>query len=316
MLERMKTMNLKELILQYLLKCELQNNLDKKTLKAYRIDLEQFSNFMLGKDDFFTKERVNEYIYELKYKEYAIKTIKRKVASLKAFFSYLNYEDIIELNPFYKIKLRIKEPFVLPKVIPIKELSNLFEYVSEEIKACDNYAYRYKELVRDRAVLELLIGTGIRISEACTLKKENVIYSRNIVKIYGKGSKERIIPIYYPSLIESLKLYSDVFAEELDKSEYFFINKRKNRLSSQSVRNMIKKYCELANIDLSITPHMFRHTFATMLLDQDVDTRHIQMLLGHANIVTTQIYTHVTSNKKNEIMKYKNPLSKIDINKG
>lgn len=309
-------MNLKELILQYLLKCELQNNLDKKTLKAYRIDLEQFRSFTIGKDDFFTKESLNEYIYDLKYKEYAIKTIKRKIASLKAFFSYLNYEDIIELNPFYKIKLRIKEPFILPKVIPIKELSILFEYVSEEIKAYDNDSYRYKEIVRDRAVLELLIGTGIRISEACTLKKEHIVYSRDIIKIYGKGAKERIIPIYYPSLIESLKLYSAVFAEELDKSEYFFINKRKNRLSSQSVRNMIKKYCELANINLIITPHMFRHTFATMLLDQDVDTRHIQILLGHANIVTTQIYTHVTSNKKKEIMKYKNPLSKININKG
>ena len=146
-------MNLKELILQYLLKCELQNNLDKKTLKAYRIDLEQFRNFTIGKDDFFTKESLNEYIYDLKYKEYAIKTIKRKIASLKAFFSYLNYEDIIELNPFYKIKLRIKEPFILPKVIPIKELSILFEYVSEEIKAYDNDSYRYKEIVRDRAVL-------------------------------------------------------------------------------------------------------------------------------------------------------------------
>lgn len=309
-------MDLRELILQYLLKCELQNNLDKKTLKAYCIDLEQFRKFMFDKDDFFTKESVNEYIYELKYKGYAIKTIKRKIASLKAFFSYLNYEDIIDLNPFYKIKLRIKEPFILPKVIPVNELSKLFEYVYEEIEKCDKTSYRYKELIRDIAVLELLIGTGMRISELCTLKKENIVYSRNILKIYGKGAKERIIPICYPSLLESLKLYSSIFDEELKQTEYFFINKRKNRLSSQSVRNMIKKYCKLTNINSSITPHMFRHTFATMLLDQDVDTRYIQMLLGHANIVTTQIYTHVTSNKKNEIMKYKNPLSKININKG
>lgn len=309
-------MDLKELIFQYLSNCEFKNNLDKKTLKAYSIDLGQFSIFMRGKDDFFTKERINNYIYELKDKNYSIKTIKRKIASLKAFFSYLNYEDIIELNPFYNIKIRIKEPFILPKIIPIKELSTLFKYLYLEMKLCDKDSYRYKELVRDIAMLELLIGTGMRISEACMLKTENVMYSINMVKIYGKGAKERIIPIYYPSLIGALKLYSDVFSIELNKSEYFFINKRKNRLSSQSVRNMIKKYCKLSNIYLNITPHMFRHTFATMLLDQDVDIRYIQILLGHTNILTTQIYTHVTSNKKNEIMKYKNPLSKIDANKG
>lgn len=309
-------MDLENLISQYLIKCELQNNLDNKTLKAYRTDLEQFNKFIINKNEFFTKENINEYIYELKYRKYAIKTIKRKIASLKAFFSYLNYEDIIDFNPFYKIKLRIKEPFVLPKTIPLKELSILFEYVFSELNMYDNDSYRYKEIVRDRAVLELLIGTGMRISEVCTLKKENVLYSINTIKIYGKGAKERIIPIYYPSLLEALQLYIDVFAEELSKSNYFFVNKRKNRLSSQSVRNMIKKYCKMANIDLNITPHMFRHTFATMLLDQDVDSRYIQILLGHANIMTTQIYTHVTSSKKNEIMKYKNPRSKINTNKG
>ena len=305
-------MNLNKLILKYLLLCEIQNNLDKKTLKAYRIDLEQFRKFMVDKNDFNSKENISEYICELKYKNYAIKTIKRKIASLKAFFSYLNNEDIIEFNPFQKIKIKIKEPFILPKIIPIKELSILFKYIYQEIQLCDNVSYRYKELVRDKALLELLI----RISEACMLKKENIVYSRNVIKINGKGAKERIIPICYPSLIDSLRLYSETFSEELTKSDYFFINKRKNRLSSQSVRNMIKKYCLLTNIDLHITPHMFRHTFATMLLDQDVDIRHIQVLLGHSNIITTQIYTHVTSSKKDEIMKYKNPLSKININKG
>lgn len=309
-------MNLKVLILQYLLNCELKNNLDKKTLKAYRIDLEQFNIFMTGKDDFFEKERINEYIYELKSRYYAIKTIKRKIASLKAFFSYLNYEDIIDFNPFLKIKLRIKEPFILPKVIPIDELSKLLKYLYEYKKNLDNNSYIYKETIRNIVVIELLLGTGMRISEVCTLKKENVLYDTNMIKIYGKGSKERIIPINHPRLIESLKLYSYIFSKELTKSEYFFINKRDNMLSSQSVRNMIKKYCKSANIDLKITPHMFRHTFATMLLDQDVDIRYIQMLLGHNNILTTQIYTHVTLNKKNEIMKCKNPLSKIDINKG
>ena len=162
-------MDLNKLILKYLTICEIQNNLDRKTLKAYRIDLEQFREFMIDKNDFNSKENVSEYIYDLKYKGYAIKTIKRKIASLKAFFSYLNNEDIIEYNPFQKIKIKIKEPFILPKIIPVRELSILFKYIYQEIQLCDNISYRYKELVRDKALLELLIGTGMRISEACML---------------------------------------------------------------------------------------------------------------------------------------------------
>lgn len=309
-------MKLEELIKKYLKNCELQNNLNFKTLKAYRIDLNQFALFMINKDNFYNKENVIEYIYELKNKKYSIKTIKRKIATLKTFFSYLNNEDIIDLNPFYKIKVRIKEPFILPKTIPLRELTILFNYIIYELNKSNKKSYRYKEIVRDRAILELLIGTGIRIGEACMLKKDDVKYLNNIIKISGKGAKERIIPIYYSGLLESLKLYEKIFSEDLIKSEYFFLNKRNNRLSSQSVRNMIKRYCKLAGIELHITPHMFRHTFATMLLEQDVDSRYIQMLLGHSNILTTQIYTHVTSNKKNEIMKYKNPRYKIKINEG
>ena len=154
-------MNLNKLILNYLLLCEIQNNLDKKTLKAYRTDLEQFRKFMIDKNDFNSRGNISEYICELKNKNYAVKTIKRKIASLKAFFSYLNNEDIIEYNPFRKIKIKIKEPFILPKIIPMKELSILFKYIYQEIQLCDNVSYRYKELVRDKTLLELLIGTGM-----------------------------------------------------------------------------------------------------------------------------------------------------------
>ena len=162
----------------------------------------------------------------------------------------------------------------------------------------------------------MLITTGIRVSELCDLRKNDIMFSMNMIKIYGKGSRERIIPIYYHTLIDAIQLYLDVFSEELIQSEYFFLNKRKKRLSAQSVRNMLKKYCVLLNINQNITPHMFRHTFATMLLDQDVDCRYIQRILGHSSILTTQIYTHVTSNKLNQIMQYKNPRSKIGSNKG
>ena len=309
-------MTLKSLVRNYLGNCEGQNNLDKKTVKAYKIDLEQFILFMNGIDDFYKKDEVVRYIQHLNSLNFKVKTIKRKIASVKAFFSYLDYEEIIEINPFYKIKLKIKEPLILPKTISIKDIEKLFEYIYIEKNKYNENSYKYKEIVRDIAVLEVLIGTGIRISELCNIKKENMTYINNEIKIYGKGAKERIIPIYNKDTVAALRIYEKVFYKEICDSDYFFVNKRKNRLSSQSVRNMIKKHCKKINIDKNITPHMFRHTFATMLLDDDVDIRSIQMLLGHSSIITTQIYTHVRSNKKSQIMKNKNPRRRIVFNKG
>ena len=309
-------MTLKSLVRNYLGNCEGQNNLDKKTVKAYKIDLEQFILFMNGIDDFYKKDEVVRYIQHLNSLNFKVKTIKRKIASVKAFFSYLDYEEIIEINPFYKIKLKIKEPLILPKTISIKDIEKLFEYIYIEKNKYNENSYKYKEIVRDIAVLEVLIGTGIRISELCNIKKENMTYINNEIKIYGKGAKERIIPIYNKDTVAALRIYEKVFNKEICNSDYFFVNKRKSRLSSQSVRNMIKKHCKKINIDKNITPHMFRHTFATMLLDDDVDIRSIQMLLGHSSIITTQIYTHVRSNKKSQIMKNKNPRRRIVVNKG
>lgn len=303
-------MNLEHLINIYLEHCSIQNNLSFKTLKAYKSDLSQFREFMNDKD-FLNKNNIEDYIAYLKSMSYKIKTIKRKIASLKAFYSFLTYQEYIEFNPFYKIKVKIKESFVLPKIITIEDLNKLFNVIEEKIEITNNSKYTYKELLRDRAILELLLASGIRIGELCALKRNNIMYSSNLIKIKGKGSKERMIPIYHPRLIDDLLAYEKAFDEELKCSEYFFISKRKNRISCQSVAYMIKKYSRLAGIGINITPHMFRHTFATMLLEQDVDSRQIQLILGHSSIYTTQIYTHISSKKKNDIMKYKNPLSKI-----
>lgn len=303
-------MNLENLITIYLDHCKIQNNLDFKTLKAYNIDLSQFRKFIENKD-YLDKSNIEDYFAYLKNRSYKVKTIKRKIASLKAFFSFLTYNDYIEINPFYKIKVKIKDSFLLPRIIPISELNKLFILLDKNIDATDKKSYAYKELVRDRVILELLLATGLRVSELCSIKRSNIMYSNNMIKINGKGAKERMIPIYHPRLIDDLTMYEKLFIEDLNNFEYFFINKRKNKISSQSVANMIKKYCRLANISINITPHMFRHTFATMLLEQDVDSRQIQLILGHSSIYTTQIYTHISSKKKNDIMKYKNPLSMI-----
>lgn len=308
-------MDLNKLIKEYIDYCTYRSKLDEKTIKAYKIDLEQFYDIVKEKN-FCKKEILFEYIYFLNRCDYSIKTQKRKIASIKAFFSFLNFEDKIDDHPFLKIKTKMKEPFILPKVIPLSELEHLFEYLYSQKEEYKKSSYKYKSIVRDIAVLELLFGTGVRISELCNLKEEDVRLRENFIKIFGKGAKERIIPIFDNDLLAALNHYKEIFYEDLSVSDYFFINKRKKGLSDQSVRNMIKKHCKKCEIKLHITPHMFRHTFATTLLELDVDSRHIQQLLGHSNITTTQIYTHITLNKKEDIMKNRNPRKQLLLNKG
>lgn len=187
-------MNLENLITIYLDHCKIQNNLDFKTLKAYNIDLSQFREFIEDKD-YLDKSNIEDYFAYLKNKAYKVKTIKRKIASLRAFFSFLTYNDFIETNPFYKIKLKIKDSFLLPRIIPISELNKLFILLNKNIDATDKESYAYKELVRNRVILELLLATGLRVSELCSIKRSNIMYSNNMIKINGKGAKERMIPI-------------------------------------------------------------------------------------------------------------------------
>lgn len=307
-------MNLKNLVNEYLNVCEKQNNLSLKTVKAYKLDLKQYMLFLNMEENYYRKDTLCKYIEMLHTKGNSVKTVKRKIATLKAFFSYLTYEDILEYNPFVKIRLRLKESIILPKTIPILYLKNLFQYLYDERDNTNKNTYKYKILSRDIVVLEILIGTGIRISELCDLRREDISYSEKTIRIYGKGGKERILPIYNENLWEEIKQYEKLF--ELKIKKFFFVNRLNNKLSAQSVRNMIKKKCKNAGVPINITPHMFRHTFATLLLENDVDSRHIQQILGHSSITTTQIYTNITSNKKNEIMKYKNPRLKIYVNKG
>lgn len=307
-------MNLENLVDKYLNVCENQNNLNNKTVKAYKLDLKQYILFLDKEENYYRKDTLCKYIEMLHLRAYSVKTVKRKIASLKAFFSYLTYEDILEYNPFAKIRLRLKEPIILPKTIPIRYLENLFQYLYDARDKVNKNTCKYKLFSRDIIILEILISTGIRISELCNLKKEHISYSEKTIKIYGKGAKERILPVYNENLWKEIKHYEELFGLKI--KEYLFVNRINNKLSEQSVRNMIKKNCKKAGVPINITPHMFRHTFATLLLENDVDSRNIQQILGHSSITTTQIYTSISSNKESEIMRYKNPRLKISVNKG
>jgi len=164
--------------------------------------------------------------------------------------------------------------------------------------------------LRDRAILETLFATGIRVSELCSLKVKDISIDDGVIKIMGKGAKERIVQIRNSEVISSLQRYQ---TSNKFESEYFFVNRQAARISEQSVRFMIRRLCNTADVPQHITPHMFRHSFATLLLEEDVDIRYIQRMLGHSSIQTTQIYTQVTMEKQRQILTLKHPRNKIRL---
>ncbi|MDE6406090.1 MAG: tyrosine-type recombinase/integrase [Lachnospiraceae bacterium] len=285
--------------------CAYRKRLDPKTLKAYRIDLAQYDTFCAGFTDCFSKITVDQYVTYL-LQQYKPKTAKRKIASLKAFFHFLGYRDIIQENPFSKLDIRFREARLLPKTIPFHSIQAFLStiYAEKEHSLSD---YQYRCSIRDIAVIELLFATGMRISELCSLRPSDIDLESRTILIYGKGAKERMIQLGNQAVVDALLLYRNTFQNDIHVCEYFFVNRLQRKLSEQSVRFMINRYAELAGIDQHITPHMFRHSFATLLLEQDVDIRYIQKMLGHSSISTTEIYTHVSDSKQRDILIHKHP---------
>ncbi len=297
---------IKNNINNYLDYCKSQKRLDEKTLKAYRIDLNQFSDKIIISSISEINISTLEYHISFLNNIYKPKTVKRKLASIKAFFHYLEYKDIIQYNPFNKMITQFREPIILPKVIPLKTIEYFLSTVYNQMHYADT-AFKKKNALRDAAISEILFSTGMRISELCSIKPHDINLSTGTILIYGKGNKERRINIGNEQVISILKEYRSEFSSEINMCGHFFANQYGRMLNDQAVRRMINKYCSLASIDLHITPHMFRHTFATSLLDADVDIRYIQEMLGHSSINITQIYTHVTTAKQREILINKHP---------
>ncbi len=306
-----------EVINKFLFHCEFEKRLSSKTLKAYSIDLKQYKAFLVNRNVaetlLMTKEDLKEYLQFIS--TFKPKTIKRKIATVKALFNFLEFEELIEINPFRKVKIRIKEPMILPRVMDIQEATKIFTIAYQELdKMRDNKeSYSFKEKNRDIAALELLFGTGVRVSELCTLKHSDIGIGFSSIRVNGKGNKERNIQIINKDIKEALQNYYRLFSSDIENQKYFFINRLGNRLSEQSVRLMIRKYRKKCQITKNITPHVFRHTFATLLLEQDVDIKYIQNLLGHSSIMTTQIYTHVSTEKQTEILQNKHPRNDLMV---
>ena len=300
------------LINEYIQFCSARNNLDRKTIKSYSIDLKQYYQFSSSSTYSWSNKKTIESYIEHIHTTHKPKSIKRKIASLKAFFHFLEIEEIQETNPFHKIQLKYKEPFILPKTIPINTIEKILKFAYTEYKNQTTQISK-KYALRNILIFELLFSTGMRISELCSLTLDQIDFNDYVIKIYGKGGKERLIQICNKSIQSLIDEYFRVYNLEINNNKYIFTNRLHNKLSEQSVRNMINKYTKNAGINMHITPHMFRHSFATFLLEEDVDIRYIQQMLGHSSITTTQIYTHTSINKQKNILSAKHPRNKLEI---
>lgn len=299
--------NVSDLISQYLFVCQTQRRLNEKTIKAYRIDLTQFAAFLdkyQAKDE---RETITSYIATMNH-TLKPRSVKRKTASIRAFYTYLEHEELIKDNPFSKLRLAMQMPFQLPRTIPQRIIAQMLSAAYADLRHAVTPTSKSLAL-RNATVMELLFSTGMRVSELCGLNVEDVDLVEGTIRIWGKGAKERMIQIGHPSVLEVLQQYHIA----VKSTQAFFLNRNGRRLTAQSVRNMINRYAVHVNSPIHITPHMFRHSFATSLMEENVDIRYIQQILGHSSIATTQIYTHVSMKKQREILTVSNPRNQIPL---
>lgn len=279
-------------------------NLSEKTLKAYSSDLKQFFNFeknILQPDICSFIAYLNN---DLKLKD---TSIRRKIITLKNFYNYLIDNEIIDTSPFKKLKIRFKQERKLPKTLTVHEISKILKCFDIDISTLSPFAL--KEYVRNAALIDLLVSTGIRIGEAATITLNDIIAPEHTILIHGKGRKQRLIYISAPITWERIKAL--VKERKNSTCPFLFVNRYGQPLSIHGIEDIYKKYIKKAQITKKSTPHYLRHTFATNLLANGADLRSVQEILGHASVATTQIYTEVTTARKKQVLKKFNYRNKL-----
>lgn len=299
---------LSELIDNYLNTIEYEKKLSSNTLKAYKIDLRQFADFTKGIPA--DRNLLAKYVQHLN-RSFTPRSVKRKLASIRAFYNELSENELIAHNPFDKFHTRIHTPKQLPRTIPLQTVQSILSEAYHEYGKGNGP----KLILRDIMVFELLFGTGLRVSELCSLNRDNFLIQDNNIQllINGKGDKERVIRITTPELIKLSKTYMREYQAEIRRTGAILFNRDGHPLSTQSVRCIIRRYEKKLGLENHITPHMFRHTFATSLLEAGMDIRYIQSLLGHSSISTTQIYTHITTQTQTIMLANKHPRGKMSF---
>ncbi len=280
----------------------VERGLSTHTQAAYRNDLSALATFLTRKDDpspswnVIEERAIRGFLGDLDNRGYALSTKSRKIASAKSFFNFLKTEGVIRNNPMDEVR-QPRSGQVLPKTLSIDEVDQLLN---------PNARMNSTEEVRDGAMVELMYAAGLRVSELVGLNIRDVDLDIGTVRTLGKGSKERIIPIYdtaIQSIGEYIAFTRPTHARN-QKEEALFLNRRGGRLTRQAFWLRLRKLSVKVGVSTKITPHMLRHSFATHLLHGGASLRHVQELLGHSNIATTQIYTHLTdAHVRNEYAK-------------
>lgn len=266
---------------------EIEKNASKHTVLNYSIDLKSLNDFL--KDEPLEKIdniALRRYLVHLKENNLSKTTVARKIAAIRSFFRFLCRDGYVKTNPASSLATPKRNKH-LPKFLGEADVAKLIE--SPEGDRVSDF--------RDRAILETLYSTGIRVSELVGLDVERIDQIGGIIKVYGKGKKERMVPIGEKALRAIREYLNKRRHEEAKATKALFLNKSGGRITDRSIRRLIEKHIRKTSIKEKISPHTLRHSFATHLLDRGADLRSVQELLGHANLSTTQIYTHVTTER-------------------
>ena len=279
----------------------IEKGLSKNTIQSYESDIFQLYQWNISKNKKriteFKKIDTSQYISYLFSQNLKSTSVNRKISSLKTFFNFLLKKKLINANPFAD-QIMPKKPISLPKSISEDDVIKLLN------------APKPDSLIglRDKAMLELLYASGVRISELVNIKFSDLDLERNIIKVFGKGSKERLVP-FGEDAAQCISAYIDERKKNksLASIKYIFLNNRGKKISRHAFWHRLKEYCLEIGLKQDISPHTLRHAFATHLLNRGADLRSVQVLLGHSDLSTTQIYTHIAKQRLSELVKKHHP---------
>ncbi|MCM8792490.1 MAG: tyrosine recombinase XerC [Candidatus Omnitrophica bacterium] len=288
------TLDIQYYIDKFMRYLEIEKNYSFHTCLNYKLDLEEFKNFLKGISlDNVDHLVLRKYLAELKQKNYKSSSLNRKLSCIRSFFKFLFREGYIQFNPASLIS-GPKQEKSLPAFLTEEEVIRLLEMVPSDKESS----------LRDKAILETFYSTGMRISELVGLDISDIDFISGTVKVKGKGKKERLLPIGDKAL-EAIHNYLNIRSKR--EEEAVFLNKFGKRITVRGVRNIVSKYVRLAALKGGVSPHTLRHSFATHLLERGADLRSVQELLGHTNISTTQIYTHLTTERLKQVYNHAHP---------